>query len=86
MDLGELRLSSGKRLRVFAVEAGQELAWVSSSTFTMQWPPRSGRIAEFPEIDGGAWFRAADAAVKLVPGQRPFLQRLADRVGWGPVR
>jgi len=74
--LGELRQPSGKRLTVWAAEADLEVDSVVPGTFTMEWPPRSGTTAEFPEIDRAAWWPVDAAKVKLVKGQRPFLDAL----------
>jgi predicted NUDIX family NTP pyrophosphohydrolase len=74
--LGELRQPSGKRLTVWAAEGDLDPAAVVPGTFTMEWPPRSGRMAEFPEIDRAAWWPLDTAGSKLVKGQRPFLGRL----------
>ena len=73
--LGELR-ASGKLLTVYAVAADPSLAFVSSNTVTMEWPPRSGRILEFPELDRAQWMPLDQARRLLVKGQRPFLSRL----------
>lgn len=81
--LGELRQPSGKRLIVWAAEGELDIADVVPGTFTMEWPPRSGTIAEFPEIDRAAWWSIDDARVKLVKGQRPFLDRLVSRLREG---
>jgi predicted NUDIX family NTP pyrophosphohydrolase len=78
VPLGELRQPSGKRLTVWAAEAEFDPACVVPGLFTMEWPPRSGRQAEFPEIDRVEWFTVPIAADKLVRGQRPFLDRLAQ--------
>jgi predicted NUDIX family NTP pyrophosphohydrolase len=74
--LGEFRQRSGKRLTVWAAEGDLDPADVVPGMFTMEWPPRSGRSAEFPEIDRVAWLRVDDARPKLVAGQRPILDRL----------
>lgn len=74
--LGELRQPSGKRLTAWAAEGDLDPADVVPGTFTMEWPPRSGRTAEFPEIDRAAWWPVDVAKVKLVKGQRPLLDRL----------
>ena len=74
--LGELRQPSGKRLTVWAAEADLDPDAVVPGTFTMEWPPRSGKTAEFPEIDRAAWWPLSVARDKLVKGQRPFLDRL----------
>lgn len=76
VDLGETRLPSGKRVRVFAVATADELGFVESNLFTMEWPPRSGRTAEFPEVDAAAWYRVEEARLKLVPSQAPILGAL----------
>ena len=73
--LGECRQPSGKRLTVFAAEA-PEAAFVASNTFEVEWPPRSGRLQEFPELETAAWFDLAEARVKLVKGQLPVLAAL----------
>jgi predicted NUDIX family NTP pyrophosphohydrolase len=75
----ELRQPSGKRLTVWAAEADLDPAGVVPGMFTMEWPPRSGRTAEYPEIDRAAWWAVEVARDKLVRGQRPFLDRLAQR-------
>ena len=79
-DLGEHRMPSGKRVRTFAVHTDADLAFVSSNLFTMEWPPRSGRVGEFPETDGAQWFELDVARRRLVSGQVPILDRLADAV------
>lgn len=78
--LGEIRLPSGKRLTVWAAEADLDPADVVPGTFAMEWPPRSGKVGEFPEIDRAEWWSLEDAATKLVRGQVPFLERLAASV------
>ncbi len=73
--LGELR-ASGKVLAVWAAEGDLDAAACVSNTFPLEWPPRSGRVQEFPEIDRAGWFGLAEARRKLVRGQVPFLDRL----------
>jgi predicted NUDIX family NTP pyrophosphohydrolase len=80
VSLGELRQPSGKLLSVWAGEGDLDPATVLPGTFTMEWPPRSGRTAEFPEIDRVAWWSLDEAEGKLVKGQRPLLARLRDLV------
>lgn len=80
-DLGETRMPSGKRVRAFAVETHEPLSFVASNMFTMEWPPRSGRLAEFPEVDDAAWFGMDVAGRKVVPGQVPLLVALVALVG-----
>jgi len=76
LELGEVRQSSGKRVVAWAVEGDFDPAAVSSNTFSMEWPPKSGRQAEFPEIDRAEWFDLATAQRKLVRGQVGFLEAL----------
>jgi predicted NUDIX family NTP pyrophosphohydrolase len=77
--LGDFRYSSGKVLTVFALRGDLDLASLRPGVFTMEWPPRSGRIAEFPEADRAGWFGLAAAEPKLVKGQRPILGVFAAR-------
>jgi predicted NUDIX family NTP pyrophosphohydrolase len=80
VPLGALRVTSGKVLTVWAAEGDLDAAAAQSHTFTVEWPPRSGRLQEFPEIDRAAWFGLEEARSKLVKGQVPFLDRLRDDV------
>ena len=80
VPLGALRVTSGKVLAVWAAEGDLDAAAAQSNTFTVEWPPRSGRVQEFPEIDRAAWFGLEEARSKLVKGQVPFLDRLRDDV------
>jgi predicted NUDIX family NTP pyrophosphohydrolase len=76
LTLGELRQPSGKRIVAWALEADFDPGEVKSNTFVMEWPPRSGRQAEFPEIDRAGWFDVTMARRKLVRGQIPFVDTL----------
>ena len=78
--LGEVRQPSGKRLTVWAGEGDLDPDTIVPGTFTMIWPPRSGTMAEFPEIDRVQWCTVDDARPRLVAGQRVFLDRLLDMV------
>jgi predicted NUDIX family NTP pyrophosphohydrolase len=78
LALGEVRLKSGKRVIAWALEGDLDAAAIRSNTFTMQWPPRSGRTQAFPEVDRGGWFDPARARVKLNPTQAEFIDRLVD--------
>ncbi len=77
--LGELR-ASGKVLTVWAAEGDLDAESCRSNTFELEWPPRSGRVQEFPEVDRAAWLPVELAREKLVKGQVPFLDRLLDAV------
>jgi predicted NUDIX family NTP pyrophosphohydrolase len=76
--LTPLKQPSGKIVHAWAVEGDIDPASVVSNTFLMEWPPRSGRQQEFPEIDRGEWFTLAAAKERLIPGQRGFLAELQD--------
>jgi predicted NUDIX family NTP pyrophosphohydrolase len=78
VELGEVRQRGGKRVVAFAVEGDFDPAQLRPGTFELEWPPRSGRRQAFPEVDRVAWFDLATATGKLVRGQVPFLDRLAD--------
>jgi predicted NUDIX family NTP pyrophosphohydrolase len=80
VNLGEFRQSSGKVVTAYAAESDLEVAEVHSNTFPAEWPPRSGRIQEFPEVDRAEWMPAADATRRLVKGQVPILEALATSV------
>ena len=81
LDLGSVRQKSGKVVRAWAVEGDLDAAAARSATFEMEWPPRSGRRARFPEVDRAAWFDLAEARGRLLEAQRPFLDRLLDFAG-----
>jgi predicted NUDIX family NTP pyrophosphohydrolase len=76
--LGEVRQRGGKRVLVWAAEGDLDPASVRSNTFEIEWPPRSGRRQEFPEIDRAAWFGLEEARERLLAAQAPFLDRLGE--------
>jgi predicted NUDIX family NTP pyrophosphohydrolase len=76
VDLGTVRTSAGKWIRAFALAADVDADDIDPGTFALEWPPRSGRVREFPEIDRAAWFDLATARDKIVKSQLPFLDRL----------
>ena len=81
MRLAPVRQPSGKMIHSWAIEATDlDPAAIKSGTFEMEWPPRSGRIAEFPEVDRAAWFEWEEAVRKILVGQRPILERLKARL------
>lgn len=75
-DLGSVRQRGGKVVTVFAVAGDFDAEHIVSNEFTLQWPPRSGRVQSFPEIDRAAWFDPDTARRKLVAGQVEFVDRL----------
>ena len=77
--LGAFRQGSGKIVQAWALEGDFDPARLKSNTFTMEWPPRSGRTLEVPEVDRAGWFTPEEAMRKLLEGQRPILEALLQR-------
>ena len=73
LPLGEFKLPSGKRLSVWAVEGDIDAATITSNLFEIEWPPRSGKRANFPEADRADWFTSEATRVKLTKGQLQVL-------------
>jgi len=80
VDLGEVRQAGGKVVRAWAVEGDLDVEAIVSNTFEIEWPPKSGRIQSFPEIDRAAWFDLESARAVIVAGQRPLLDRLTTEL------
>jgi predicted NUDIX family NTP pyrophosphohydrolase len=80
LELGAHRQSSRKTITIFAVEADLDPVIVRPGTFALEWPPKSGRLQEFPEIDRVEWFDLDTARVKIVAGQVAVLDRLVVEV------
>ncbi|MES9620754.1 NUDIX domain-containing protein [Streptomyces tuirus] len=78
IDLGEVRQTGGKIVKVWAIRADLDPATITPGTFRMEWPPRSGRLQEFPEVDRVAWFGLDRARSVIVKAQVAFLDRLAE--------
>lgn len=78
VPLGDVRQAGGKTVTAWAVEADLDPATVAAGTFRMEWPPRSGRIREFPELDRVAWLPLDRARELIVKAQATFLDRLAE--------
>jgi predicted NUDIX family NTP pyrophosphohydrolase len=74
--LGEIRQRGGKRVIAFALEGEFDCAGLRSNEFEIEWPPKSGHLAAFPEVDRAEWFALAQARVKILPSQTPLLDRL----------
>ena len=83
--LGELRQPSGKRITAWAVEGDCNPESIRSNTFTMEWPPRSGKQSEFPEIDRADWVSVAKSREKLHKGQVGFVDRLCEILAYNPT-
>ena len=76
LDLGELVQPSGKVVTAWGVEGDFDPSALKSNLFEMEWPPKSGRVQAFPEVDHAQWFTSAEAKAKILPGQAPFIDRL----------
>jgi predicted NUDIX family NTP pyrophosphohydrolase len=81
LPLGIFRQPSGKRLHAFAVEGDFDPDALASNSFSLTWPPKSGRLQEFPEVDRAGWFGLEQAGEKLLAGQRPILAALVSALG-----
>jgi predicted NUDIX family NTP pyrophosphohydrolase len=80
IELGSVTQKNGKRVIAWAAEGDLNAGAIRSNTFTMEWPPRSGRRQEFPEVDRAAWFGPDAARQKLNPAQAAFVDRLIERL------
>jgi predicted NUDIX family NTP pyrophosphohydrolase len=80
LELGEIRQPSGKIVTAWAFEGDCDPAELHSNTCTIEWPPRSGRHLEIPEVDRGAWFKMEDARPRMFKGQAALLDRLLSKV------
>jgi predicted NUDIX family NTP pyrophosphohydrolase len=83
LSLGEVRQRSGKLVKAWAFEGDCDPAQLRSDEFEMEWPPHTGRMKRFPEIDRIAWYTPRDARLKILPAQLPFLERLAQGLAAG---
>jgi len=80
VELAPIKQKGGKIVHAWAFEGDCELDKIKSNTFTMEWPPRSGRIETFPEIDQAAFFDLAGAKQKVNPAQIPLLEELTTKL------
>ena len=85
LELRPVKLRSGKIVRAWAVACATDPDVITSNTVKMEWPPRSGRHIEFPEVDRAAYFTIAEARLKLNPGQVPLLDDLLSRLEGEPT-
>lgn len=81
IELGSIRQRAGKVVDAWAAEGDFDPTALDSNTFEMEWPPRSGREVEFPEVDRANWFALKEAKRKLLPAQGEFLDRLLEHLG-----
>lgn len=80
LPLGEVKQKGGKVVTAFALEGDLDTGAIRPGTFEMEWPPRSGRVQSFPEVDRAGWFTVAQAREKLLPSQRELIDRLVALV------
>jgi predicted NUDIX family NTP pyrophosphohydrolase len=81
LELGSIRQKAGKVVEAWAAEADFDPALLASNTFAMEWPPRSGKQQEFPEVDRAEWFDIEAAREKILPAQAELLDRLLGQLG-----
>ena len=81
LELQPRRQAGGKTIYAWAVRGDFDPTGLKSNTFTVEWPPRSGRVQTFPEIDRAAWFSLEQARLKILKGQAPFLDELESVLG-----
>lgn len=81
LPLGETVQAAGKRVTAFALEGDLDTEKIKSQPFTIEWPPRSGRLISFPEVDRAEWFTLSAAREKIIKAQAVFLDRLEIILG-----
>ena len=74
--LGRVRQAGGKLVEAFSLEGDLDVATITSNMFELEWPPRSGRIEQYPEVDAARWFSLAEARAMMLPSQMPLLDAL----------
>ena len=79
--LGSIKQPSGKIVHAFTAESDFDVSQVTSNLFTLEWPPRSGKQGQFPEVDRAEWFSIDEARKRILKGQEPFLDRLLSLLG-----
>jgi predicted NUDIX family NTP pyrophosphohydrolase len=80
-SLGSIRQAGGKLVTGFCIEGDFDVTGLVSNMFEIEWPPRSGRLQSFPEVDRAGWFPLDVAYGKIIQGQRPLLDRLRQMLG-----
>lgn len=86
IELGQIKQPSKKIIHIWALEKDLDEQKVKSNTFTLEWPPSSGKIVEFPEIDKAAWFSIEEAGKKIIKGQKGFIDRLTKLINYIPSK
>jgi predicted NUDIX family NTP pyrophosphohydrolase len=80
IDLGELKQPSRKIVQAWALEHDLDTSRIISNTFSLEWPPKSGAVRDYPEVDRGRWFNVQEAREKILKGQLEFLDRLVEKI------
>jgi len=80
-ELGKFKQPGGKVISAWAAESDFDVADLRSNSFSLEWPPKSGKQTEFPEVDRAGWFSLTEAAAKITKGQLPILMKLATELG-----
>jgi predicted NUDIX family NTP pyrophosphohydrolase len=78
--LTPVRQKSGKLVSAWAVKVNERISLTKSNNFSLEWPPRSGKMQEFPEVDKAEWFTLEEAADKIIPRQLPILEELHQMI------
>ncbi|HEU0137219.1 MAG TPA: NUDIX domain-containing protein [Flavobacterium sp.] len=81
IELEPVKMKSGKMIYAFAFEGDIDPDTITSNTFDLEWPPKSGKIVQFPEVDRAVWFRVDEALVKVVEVQGSFVREILEVVG-----
>jgi predicted NUDIX family NTP pyrophosphohydrolase len=81
IPLGQVKQPGGKLVHIWTVEGDWDAANLRSNTFELEWPPHSGRMQPFPEVDRAAWFRVVDARQTILKSQAVFIDRLLETLG-----
>ena len=81
VELAAVRQKGGKIVRAWAIEADCDAATITSNVFSLEWPPRSGKHADFPEVDKAAWFALDEARRRINPAQAAFVDELERLLG-----
>ncbi|WP_207496473.1 NUDIX domain-containing protein [Aridibaculum aurantiacum] len=81
IELEAVKQKGSKLIKAWAVEANIEQPFISSNIFEMEWPPRSGKMQQFPEVDKAGWFSISEAAVKMNAVQFQLVQQLQEKLG-----
>jgi predicted NUDIX family NTP pyrophosphohydrolase len=81
-ELAEIRQPGGKRVRAWAFAGNCDAGAVFSNTFSLEWPPKSGKLVDFPEVDRAEWFGVELAKQKILQGQLPLIEELCEMLGY----